>query len=180
MITSLALQEIPTKDCCFLRLADNSYYNPDFPVVNGILEILTPGAACAKAFNVEPYFNIAFNSESLDLITPGASIATIPLPDGIYNITYSVKPNNFLKVEYNLLRTCKLDKKYIDQVCILWKSRGSLCKEDFNTKKEQLDYIRFLIDSSKYFVEEKSDLKIGVELYKEADRLIKVLNGSKC
>ena len=180
MITSLAIQEIPTKDCCFLRLADNSYYNPDFPVENGILEILTPGAPCAKYFSVEPYFNTSFNSSSLELITPGASEATIPLPDGIYNIKYSVKPNNFLVAEYYLMRTCKLDKKYADEVCKLWSEKNSLCKEDFNKKKDELDYIRFLIDSSKFLVEEKTDLRLGAELYAEADRLIKIYNGTQC
>jgi len=180
MITSLAIQEIQTNNCCFLRLVDNSYYNPDFEVENGILEILPPGASCYQYFEVQPYFNTSFNTASLGLLLRSSVSATLPLPDGVYNIKYSVKPNQFLMVEYNLFRNCQLLMKWKVEACKLRAAKHNLTRAQFESYLKELNNIKEDIDASKYMVEEFNDIQRGTDMYNESYESLKRYTKNLC
>lgn len=180
MISKLFVQEIKTDDCKILRLADNSFYNPALPVTNGILEVTPPGYDCPVIFNVDQYFNVGLNSTTLKINTGMADSQLGALPDGVYAIKYSIKPNNSLFVEYDMLRNCQQVHQYINEICKLFTAKCDLTKKDFECKRTKLIWIRELIDAAKYKVDECGERKEGLALYNEATNLLKELNKNCC
>ncbi len=177
MISNLEVRIEPTNNCKILKVVENSIYNPDITVENAILEITVPGYNCAVIFNVTPGFTLLLNSSTLE-IAPAASYATLlPLPEGIYKIKYSIKPNKYLSVEYDYLRNCQQFQKYIVAVCAFFNKKCNLCDSDIVKYRKDLIWIRDLIEAAKFKVEECGDPIEGLELYNEANRLILLING---
>lgn len=180
MNTKLEIHEIPTGSCNTLRLVDNSYYIAGFNVTNAILEITPPGAKCPVVFEVSPNFTHTSNSATLK-IAPAASFADLtPLPDGVYLIKYSVNPNLTTFVEYKLFRNCRLLNQYAALLCRLFTDRVKLTKREFEEKRRQLIWVKEVIDASKYTLEMFGDEDMAIELYNEANKLIKDINEGKC
>jgi hypothetical protein len=107
---TLDILVVPTYNTLTLGVADASTYNTNPPVVSSpTLEVTMPGfAPVFLPFNVND-FNI-FNSASLGLSVVGDPL--IPLPDGIYTLTYSVAPafQNF--VTKTIIRVEQLQEKF--------------------------------------------------------------------
>lgn len=180
VVTKLAIQELPTKDCRTLRLIDNSSYNPAIPVTCSILEITLPGKDCPVAFNVEKDFNTVFNSSLLGINKATCYSDLIPLPEGVYKIKYSINPNTVLYEEYEYLRNCQQLDRYYKAVCSLFTSRCDISKKDFEEKRKKLIWIKELIDAAKYNVEECENSERGLELYDEANDLLSDFNNNCC
>jgi len=107
---TLDILVVPTYNTLTLGVADASTYDTNPPVVSSpTLEVTMPGfAPVFLPFNVND-FNI-FNSASLGLSVVGDPL--IPLPDGIYTLTYSVAPafQNF--VTKTIIRVEQLQEKF--------------------------------------------------------------------
>lgn len=180
MITTLALQEIPTNDCKFMRLADNSVYNPNVPIENPILEILVPGFECAALINVTPGFNTLLNSSNLKIAPASGYNQLTVLPDGPYHIRYSIKPNDKLFVTYTLFRVCQITQRYLKAVCSLFDEQCGISKAEFEERRKKLVWVKELIDASKTLAEDCNEEQKAVDLYNEANRLLTNLNDCGC
>lgn len=173
----LQIQEIPTGNCNTLRLADNSMYNALINVENAILEITAPGFDCATKFNVSAYFNVAYNSSTLNIAPARTHSELVPLPDGVYHIKYSVKPNDQVYVEYQLFRVCAITKKHSKAICALFGDRERITKKQFEERRKELIWVKELIDGAKYLTEEcNSPSNDSIRLYNEASRILKKIN----
>lgn len=172
MVTKLALQDIPTGDCRFMRLIDNSFYNPDIEVENAILEITPPGASCPVYFYTQKDFNTVFNSSTLDILPTNSYNGLVTLPDGVYRIKYSIQPNDILYQEFDHLRNCQQLQSYRQAFCELMTERCNISKREFKERLDHLDWIKQLSDSAKWQVEECNNVEYGLELYDEASYLL--------
>jgi hypothetical protein len=107
---TLDILVIPTYNTLTLGVADASIYDTDPPVVTSpTIEITMPGfAPVSLPFNVND-FNI-FNSASLGLSIVGDPL--IPIPDGIYTLTYSVAPAYENFVTKTIIRVEQLQEKF--------------------------------------------------------------------
>jgi hypothetical protein len=107
---TLDILVVPTYNTLTLGVADASTYNTNPPVVSSpTLEVTMPGfAPVFVPFNVND-FNI-FNSASLGLSVVGDPL--IPLPDGIYTLTYSVAPAYQNFVTKTIIRVEQLQEKF--------------------------------------------------------------------
>jgi len=107
---TLDILVIPTYNTLTLGVADASTYDTDPPVVSSpTIEITMPGfVPVSLPFNVND-FNI-FNSASLGLSVVGDPL--IPLPDGIYTLTYSVAPAYENFVTKTIIRVEQLQEKF--------------------------------------------------------------------
>lgn len=180
MITKLQVDYQESNNLKVFRLEDSSEYNPSIPVECGIVEVTVPGFKYSKKFDVKPYFNFALNASLLDIAKAKSRNQLVDLPDGIYNIKYSIKPNQTLNVEYNYFRIAKLLERFAKVTCDFLDQRFKLTKKDFVNKQKDLFWIKLLIDASKYKAEECDDLEKGIELYNEASDLLKKYVYSRC
>lgn len=180
MTSNLEIQEVSGTSCKTLRLADASSYNPDITPENGVLEVTPPGFGCAVSFSVSPGFNFVLNSSTLRIVPAVTSNDLLDLPDGVYVYRYSIKPNDKLFVEYNSLRECQLLHKFYLSVCQLFDERIRITKREFEEKRRNLIWIKELIDSAKYKVEECNEVHEGLQLYNEANRLLDRKNSCFC
>ncbi len=173
MISNLDIQVEDTNNCKILKLVDNSIYNPDLEVENGIIEVTVPGYDCAVIFEVDKDFTLLLTSASLNIAPFSSYSHLLPLPEGVYSIKYSIKPNSSLYVEYNYLRNCGQKQLYIKSICDTFDSECNRCENDFKESIEKLSWIRQLMAAAKYKVEDCDDPEAGLDLYNEANGLLK-------
>ena len=100
---------VPTFNTLLLNVTDASVYPTTPPNVSGAtIEIDVPGfGLVSKPFTVQSA-NI-FNSSNLGISDEGEYL---PLPDGIYKLTYSVAPAYENNVTKTILRVDKLQEKF--------------------------------------------------------------------
>jgi hypothetical protein len=100
---------VPTYNLKTLGIADASTY-PDVPVPQApTVEIEVPGFGVVSLPFVPNDFNV-FNSTSLGLSNIGAP--TVPLPDGLYRIKYSITPAYENFIEKTIMRVEQLQERF--------------------------------------------------------------------
>jgi hypothetical protein len=106
---NLDIQTVPTYNSCTLSIQDLSTYPTNPPNVSAAsIKIVANGIDVTLPFNVLSINT--FNSTSLGLTQVGDEL--IPLPDGIYYLTYSVAPANENYVNKNIMRTDVIQEKF--------------------------------------------------------------------
>ena len=126
MVSQLNLNFPKTTGKIFI-LQDRSIYNPKAEIKNCEIEIIRPGYNKANLYKVNPFFNLILNSNLLNITNVKKEEDLVDIPDGIYNIKYSICPNEQLFVEYNYFRISNIYLKYIDKFCAI----------DFKDKSKQ-------------------------------------------
>lgn len=170
-----------TFNCLSLRIEDNSIYEDNLPVKNAILEIKAPGAKNYITFTFpnKKWKAITVNCSSLKLCCTKQPCKFTSLPDGVYDLKYSIDPNLKTIIEFSHMRVCKIMSNYIKLIGLYFSNRHSYTKKENELfEKEFLD-VNELIVNSVYAVEELSDITLGLELYEEAALRIKTIyNGN--
>lgn len=99
---------IPSYNVKTLAIADASVYPDSPPVTSPSINITPPGFLPVELpFTINDY-NL-FDSFDLGLSAEGVSL---PLPDGVYVLTYSVAPAYENFVTYSIMRTNKIQEKF--------------------------------------------------------------------
>lgn len=176
----LSLEIVQTNNCSVIRLFDTSIYSPDLDIDCGIIQIIPPGFNETVTITVEPGFDFMLTACLLGIQTKDCGELANYLPDGIYNIKYSVSPNDKVYVEYNYLRTCQVLSTYYRELC---KLELAACEPDPDIKAqvEEIQLIKGYIDAAKAKVEHCGDLQAGIQLLIYAkDRLEKFGRDSWC
>jgi hypothetical protein len=109
MALVLDILVIPTYNTLTLAVADASTYPPAPPVTGPTIEITIPAFGTVSLPFTPEEVNF-FNSTSLGLTQVGDP--QLPLPDGIYTLTYSVDPSNVNNVTKNIMRVDQLQEKF--------------------------------------------------------------------
>lgn len=99
---------IPTYNLNLLNIKDISIYPNPSTVLSPTIEITVPGFNRISLPFVIEESNV-FNSSNLGLSNLGEYL---PLPDGIYNIKYSIAPAQYNFITRNVFRTEKLQEKF--------------------------------------------------------------------
>lgn len=172
MITKLEVDYLDSNNPKTFRLIDNSEYNPKIPIECATLEITPPGFKQPRVFDVQPLFSSVFNASILGILKSKSYKTLTDLPDGIYNIKYSIQPTSELSVEYEYFRTVKLKDKYCRIVCGLLDKKRDYTVSAFEDIKHEILWINELIDAAKFKVEVCGEQDKGMELYNEAAFLL--------
>jgi hypothetical protein len=180
MISELSIIEIPTNNVKTLVLKDGSSYNPDITVENAVIEVTSPGSLKTYVNKINPGDTIILNSSLLKIVPAKYATQLVALPDGIYQLKYSIKPNRTLFVEYALLRNTVQLQRYFNATCGLISKKCSITLKEYEEKRRRLTWIKELIDSAKWTVEECGDEDKGLELYQEANRLLNDFDKCGC
>lgn len=179
MVSQLLLDVLDTKSLKTFRVADASWYNSKIKVEDAKLSITPPGVTDAVVFNVKKNFSTVFNSSNLKLKRAKVYSDLQALPDGIYTIKYSIRPNNDAWVEYDYMRIDSLMHCYFEEMCKLKLQACTPTKEQ-NVKLKDLSEIRLYIENSKIEVEYCGNRKRGIELYNYAKKLIDKFKTGSC
>lgn len=156
-----------------MRLYDTSKYCEEDTIENYLIEVLPVGKTTWVTFHVKKEFSLALNSSNLGYKKVNETSDLIDLPDGIYEIKQSYKPNIFTFVQYYHLRTSQINLKYVELLC---KHFSKICKKDervYNAEALELIKIKQYIDAAEYEVGERHDKAQGIEFYNKAIDLIK-------
>lgn len=90
-------------DCKVLKITDISQYDANLPIEDPTIKIIIPGVSC----EFFPPFAIRsdnyYGAKTFGL----AQESSVPLPDGLYDITYSVCPNETIFTKVRHLRVCQ-------------------------------------------------------------------------
>lgn len=171
-----------TYNCKTFRLDDSSIYDELIATDNILIEIKPPGKNCFIEFPILelPWTIKVFNCTDLEICAQSQLPVQSLLPDGIYEIKYSVAPNLSTLVHFYHLRTCQLMKTYTQAVCDFFSKKCDLTQKEVIKVEDKLTHIKNMIDAAKYKVEECGDKELGLELYEEARNLLKDFNNGKC
>lgn len=108
MTTKLDVLLIPTYDLTKLNIVDASIYSDPSEATSPVIEITVPGFNPVQLPFVIQSSNI-FTSVNLGISQPGEYLS---LPDGIYNIKYSIVSTEDNFIVKNVFRTEKLQEKF--------------------------------------------------------------------
>ncbi len=171
--TELSLEVSKTHNLKSMRIFDTSKYCDDDTITNYLIEILPVNKSRWVTFHVQKEFSLAVNSSSLGYKKVSDVNYLVDLPDGIYEIKQSYKPNIDTLAHYYHLRTAAISLKYIELLC---KHFGRECRKEervYNEETLQLTKIRQYIDAAEYMVSEKHEKECGIRFYNQAAELIK-------
>jgi len=166
---------IPTYNILTLGIADASTYDTDPPVVTSpTITITMPGfAPVSLPFNVND-FNI-FNSTSLGLSAVGQPL--VPLPDGVYNLTYTVAPAFTYFVNKTIMRTDLIQEKFDSAFMKLDMMECDLAIR--TQSKVTLTSIYFMISGS-IAAANNCAVDTANKLYVQADRMLNNFIRNNC
>lgn len=162
-----------------LRLFDTSQYCDD-DIENYLIEVLPPNKTQWVTFNVQKNFSLILNSSNLQYKKVSKSEDLADLPDGIYEIKQSYKPNIHSLSKYYHFRLVSITLKYVEQLCNHFSKQCSLTDLQFEEITDELTLIRNYLDAAKYEVEIYHNKSQGIAYYNKAVELIKKLDENAC
>lgn len=154
-----------------LRIFDTSNYCEDI-IENYLIEILAPQKTSWVTFFVQKNFSLATNSSSLNYKKVSDIADLSDLPDGIYEIKQSYKPNIRTVNHFYHLRTVELRLKVKAEWDKLIDDKCDISREEFFENRDRLREIDEYLLAAKYKVEECHDKKEGKEIYEFASKLL--------
>lgn len=177
MISELLLNFDYNNSCKSFTIKDESIYNDVLPITCGQLTVKAPGFTCAHTFEPLPNFEIKVNLGNLGLQNINSAEHLKCLPDGNYEIKYSINPNDKLFVEYNYYNTCQLHGTYIKALCKFFNNKCDMTKKEQLAEIDRLFEISNLIEHAKIAAEDCGDVKMADKLYNEAKEKLNKKNG---
>jgi hypothetical protein len=171
--TELSLEVSKAHNLKVLRLFDTSKYCDEDVVENYLIEVLPVNKKSWVPYYVSKGFSLALNSSNLGYKKVNEDNFLIDIPDGIYEIKQSYKPNIHTVAHYYHLRTTALSLKYVELLC---KHFSKECKKEervYNAETLHLTRIKQYIDAAEYMVSEKHEKECGIKFYNKAVELIK-------
>ncbi len=178
-ILSLRIPEVANEGIFIIE--DTSIYDSLIPVSCMNLQILPPGYSSPTSITpTVTGFRLVLNACTLGIIGPTNCYNGCPnITDGVYNISYSVAPNDSVYVQYNYLRTTGAIIRLNTMLCQL-NMQCCLPSREEEYQLKELDIIRNFLLSAKINVENNcGDIKDGVNQYKYAVQLMDKLSRRK-
>lgn len=174
----LSLEVPDTLNKCVLRVVDMSVYNTDISTKCGQLEITAPGFTMSQFIdNIYPNFSVNLTACDLKIQKVNCGTDFNCLPDGLYVIKWSVSPNTIVYVEYNHLRITNALNKIQQIYCEI-----DLCisTPQSKSKLNKLTEVEQYLKAAKAKVEYCREAKKGMDLYKEAMKMLDKINCKNC
>jgi hypothetical protein len=157
-----------------LRIFDTSYYCSDDVIENYLIEVLAPQKSVWITFFVQKNFSLITNSSALKYRKVADVADLIDLPDGIYEIKQSYKPNAYTVSHFYHLRTVDLRLKLKAEWDKLVGDKCNISREEYIINRDRLREIDEYILAAEYKVEECHEKKEGKEMYEFVTKLLEI------
>lgn len=173
-MNKLDLNIIDTHNNYTLAIADVSIYDGT-PITNASIEIIPPGFN-KVSLPFQPRAMNTFNSNDVGITCVADTSQLVELPDGFWQVTYSINPNSTVFVNYYFMRTEVLQCRLDNLLLLTLMNYKGLDK----TKRERdiLD-IQILINGS-IGAANRLDRNTAIQLYHKASDMIDKLKNTKC
>lgn len=171
---SLDILVIPTYNTKTIGIADISTYPDSPPVQAPTIEITVPGFGIVSIPFTPNDFNV-FNSTSLELTS--ATEDLLPIPDGVYTLTYSVTPAYENFVTKTIIRVDQLQEKFDEAFMKL-----DMMECDMAIKKQskvELNTIYFLIQGA-IAAANNCNIDVSNKLYQQAAKQLAHFEKRNC
>lgn len=170
----LDLLLIDTHNSTSMGISDFSQYPSNFNIVSPSLEITAPGFAPVN-ISFEPNSINIYTSQNMGITCSGEQ--NVELPDGLYNVKYTISPAYKYFVERSFIRVDKLQEKFDTAFMKLdiLQCDGPLRKQ----REEELSTINFYIQGS-IAAANKCAGDLSIKLYKKADKMLNYFITNKC
>ena len=172
MNIDLSLEVSSTSNTKIMRLYDTSHYYSDEIVDNYLIEVLPVNKNTWLTYNVAKNFTLVLNSSNLQYKKVSDASELIELPDGIYEIKQSYKPNSKTVIHFYHFRTTITYNKLQSERNKLYNDKCNLSRSEFLLNRDKLRDIEEYINAAKWMVEECHDKVKGKELFEYAKKLL--------
>ena len=137
------------------------------------LEITPPGFSTPTVFSLTySGFKLVLNACLLGILPATSCNSNCPdLPDGMYNVRYSIAPNDQVYVEYKIMRIVRAWNRYEAMVCAIG-LKPCMPDSDVQSQLRDLDTIRNYLISAKMTVENEHQFEEGMDQYRFAVALM--------
>lgn len=171
---NLDILVIPTYNTKTLGIADISTYPDSPPVQSPTIEITIPGFGLVSIPFVPEDFNV-FNSAILELTAVGEDL--VPIPDGVYTLTYSVTPAYENFVTKTIIRVDQLQEKFDEAFMKLdmMECDGAIRKQS----KVELNTIYFFIQGA-IAAANNCNVDVANKLYAQASKQLSNFTKRNC
>lgn len=170
--TELSLEVSNAPNPKVMRLYDTSHYCEDETVENYLVEVLPASKSVWLSFNVAKNFSLALNSSNLRYRRVNDPSELIALPDGIYEIKQSIKPNIHTLIHFYHFRVTELLNKLNSNRSTLLGDKCNISRNEYVANRDKLRDIEEYIKAAKWMVEERGKKVEGLELYDFAKKLL--------
>ncbi len=138
------------------------------PVVCANLQITPPGFFHPTSLSVVPQSRMILNACQLGIAASTQCVSNCPnMDDGLYNVRYSVSPNDQVYVEYKVMRIVSATNRYYGLLCRVGLT-PCLPDADVQEQLRNLDIIWNYLLAAKLAVEMKHQFADGISLYRFA------------
>jgi hypothetical protein len=176
----LQLEVPPVYNEGIFIVEDISIYAANIPVTCQNLQITPPGYGTPTIISItQQNFRLVLNACTIGVAAPGGCNDICPnLPDGIYNLRYSVSPNTQVWVEYQYLRITHAINRLNHLLCEV--DLGD-CLPDTETEYylKNIDTIRNYLISGQVNVNDKHQCEDGINQYRYALALMEKMSRRK-
>ncbi len=155
-----------------MRLYDTSHYYNNQIVENYVIEILPVNKTTWISFFVAKNFSLALNASSLQYKKVNNANDLLDLPDGIYEIKQSIKPNILTVNHFYHLRVLDVLNRLEVEKDKLRDNTCRLSQREYAVNRDKLRDIHEYILGAKWKVEQCGDKKKGKEMYEFAKTLL--------
>lgn len=110
-------------------------------------------------------FKLVLNACTLGIAPVNGCVDCCPdIPDGLYNVRYSISPNDQVYVEYKILRIVQAWNRYMEMLCRVGLT-PCLPDQDVQVQLRDLDTVRNYLLSAKVTVENQHQFADGMSQY---------------
>jgi len=177
---TLSLEFPDTLNDCIIRVVDTSLYDDEIPTECPYLDIQGPGFLNAVRLDVNPGFaNLNLTACDLMIQTTDCGVNFDTIPDGVYIFKYSIAPNDYVFVEYNILRMTNVMIRFNKVLCDLQLPSCDPLPEQ-KEKLKELRLIEMLLKAAKSKVEFCHVPGEGMDLYEYAKKRLDKLACITC
>lgn len=170
--SELSLEVSDSSNIKIMRLFDTSHYYSDEVISNYMIEVLPVNKTSWATFYVAEGFSLALNSSNLRYKKATDDASLIAIPDGIYEIKQSIKPNIHTVVHFYHFRITEILSKIQTERVKLLDDKCKISKQEYVANRDALRSIEEYTLSAKWMVEECNNKKEGKEVYDFANKLL--------
>lgn len=179
MATHQLYLDIPdTSNTKIFKVSDDSIYSNLIDVDCATLQIKVPGYTDVADISVTRGFSETLTACDLGIYEDCSDNSPV-LPDGIYQVRYSVSPNDLVYVDYYHLRISRFMESYSKELC---KLELATCEPsaDIKSRLKELNLIKDFVMAAKAKVEVKHDKVKGMDLLTYAKKRLDLYKNNFC